>query len=308
MAQKDIFEKKSVSPIKIFTAINNHDYENLQVFMNNTDWYSIAPQLIIPRDKIRTLVRLIKDEEVRLDVMRYLDKYALDYFKPAAEKLAPETTATPIFTDTELERQTMYLMDEFRKELRFQIDLIESTGKFSGEKYHLQDKKIKDLEKQVKELQETNLQLKTRIDELEHPERKHQVPNDLRCEEFYHIISYLEKYGYVIHRESTIGMYRGPIYYHWNIPSPKALFGYFVCKTCYLLELRTKEDHLMWKLFKQAFDNFDTFEKQARDHASKNKNWENVASSVKPDGAHIIDEAFAYCAKQMERSKALKNE
>lgn len=305
MAQKDIFEKKSVSPIKIFTAINNHDYENLQVFMNNTDWFSIAPQFIIPRNKIRALVRLIENEEVRLDVMRYLDKYALDYFKPAAEKLAPETTATPIYTDTELERQTMYLMDEFRKELRFQIDLIESTGKFSGEKYHLQDKKIKDLEKQVKELQETNLQLKTRIDELEHPERKHQIPNELRCEEFYHIITYLQKQGVVTLKKAPDYYYQTPIFYRWN--GTKALFGYFVCKICYLLELRTRNDHLIWKPFKQAFENFDDLEKQARDIASKNKNWE-YSSLNKPEDAYFVDDALKYLEEQIAKSKASKQQ
>ena len=293
---------------KIAIHINKHQYDDLEVFLSDYDWDLVGEIILIPSN-VRGFIKEIEDAEVRLDVARFLKKYAEQYLREAAERLeyaeAEKNAVSPSLV-RKREKSAEEYIEYFQQELGYLIDQLENSGGFSGDKFKKQQEKIENLEKQVKELQETNLQLKKRVDELEHPEKRHQVPNELRCEEFYHIMSYLQKSGYVSPRESPVGMYRGPIYYHWNILTPKALFGYFVCKTCYLLELRTKEDHLMWKLFKQAFDNFNKFEKQARDHASKNKNWENVASSVKPDGAHIIDEAFAYCAKQMELSKKRK--
>lgn len=299
MAQKDVLEKKSVSPIKIFTAINNHDYENLQVFMNNTDWFSITPQLIIPRDKIRALVRLIVDEEVRLDVMRYLDKYALDYFKPAAEKLAPETAATPIYTDTELERQTMYLMDEFRKELRFQIDLIESTGKFTGEKYHLQDKKIKALEKQVNELQETNLQLKTRINRFEHPEKYGKfIPPELNNTQFRMIMEYLQSKRIVfpLFADGTFG--RVIQCYRWQ--SSKALFGYYVEQLNVEFELNEAREQRNWQIFEPVFENYAEIVEEARKAVSKYRNNPKI---LLPAGADHIQEAIEEASKNNDHSK-----
>ena len=300
-------------PDGIFEAINRHEYDNLKTFLDNTDWYSFTPQFIIPREDIRRLVRIIKDEEVRRDVMNYLKRYASDYFRDGAREMAIDGGG--VYIESELERRTDEIMDDFKKELAFQIDLIESNGQFSGDKFSNLNKKIQDLENEIGNLKEERLKLhkeiatqKAMIDELEHPERKHQVPNELQCEEFYHIITYLTKARAVRPIHSPNYYNRDSVCYLWDIATPKSLFGYFVCKTCYLLELRTKDDHLMWKLFKKAFINFDTFEKQARDHASLNKNWEDVRTSVKPDGAHIIDEAFEYCKKQMEISKNRKRE
>ena len=288
------------------------EWNNLdELLQDGILWSAIDPERIIPKNSLRCFTKSIIDKEVRLNVMKFLFDYAEYYFSDGARELAWVGVNT--IEKRDLEERIRNYITEFRTELSTQISQIEKNGAYSGDKFHKQENKIKDLEKEVEELKDQKQKLhkeiaalRSRIDELEHPERRHQVPNELRCEEFYHIISYLQKSGYVSPRESPVGMYRGPIYYHWNIPSPKALFGYFVCKTCYLLELRTKEDHLMWKLFKQAFDNFDTFEKQARDQASKNKNWINAISSDKPEGAHIIDDAFAYCAAQMELSKKRK--
>jgi len=282
-----------------------------ELLQDGINWSEIQPETIIPKMEIRAFCKKILNKEVRLDVMKFLFDYAEYYFSDGARELAwVGETSMP---KSILEDRIHDYISQFRSELSTQISQIEKTGQFSGDRFRQLEEKIKKLEKEGKNLKEDKRKLhqeiatlKERIDELEHPEKRHQVPNELRCEEFYYIISYLQKYGYVSPRESPVGMYRGPIYYHWNIPSPKALYGYFVCKTCYLLELRTKEDHLMWKLFKQAFDNFDTFEKQARDQASKNKNWINAISSDKPEGAHIIDEALKYSEEQMAKSKESK--
>ena len=271
-------------------------------------WSAIDPERIIPKNSLRCFTKSIIDKEVRLDVMKFLFDYAEYYFNDGAKDLVWDGES-PIVKSI-LDERTREYISQFRTELSTQISQIEKTGAYSGDKFKKQEEKNKKLEKEIGELKDERRKLhqeiatlKARIDELEHPERIHQVPNELRCEEFYHIITYLTKARVVqlVPRSDTY--YNIPQCYHWNISTPKALFGYFVCKTCYLLEFRTKDDHLIWKPFKQAFDNFDTFEKQARDQASINHNWVDVTSSTKPDGAHVIDEAFDYSARQVALSK-----
>ena len=243
-----------------------------------------------------------------MDVMKFLFDYAEYYFTDGARELAWGGDTS--IAKSVLDDRTRDYISQFRSELSTQISQIEKTGAYSGDKFHKQENKIKDLEKEVEELkgQKQKLHkeiaaLRLKINELEHPERKHQIPNELRCEEFYYIINYLQNKGIVTPKTTLESYYRTPICYHWN--SPKVLFGYFVCKICYLLELRTKDDHLIWKPFKLAFENFDELEKQARDYASKNKNWE-TSSAIKPEDAFIIDEALKYSEEQMAKSKESK--
>ena len=273
-------------------------------------WSAIDPERIIPKNSLRCFTKSIIDKEVRMDVMKFLFDYAEYYFTDGAKEMAwgGETS----IAKSTLDDKTRDYISQFRSELSTQISQIEKTGAYSGDKFHKQEEKIKLLEKKNKELSEEKLQLhkeiaalKLRVEELEHPERRHQIPNELQCEEFYYIITYLTKKGIVTPKQAPDSYYRNAVCYHWN--TSKVLFGYFVCKVCYLLELRTKKDHLMWKVFKLAFDNFGELEKQARDLASKNKNWES-ASSTKPDDAYIVDEAMQYCAAQMELSKKRKGE
>lgn len=273
-------------------------------------WSAIDPERIIPKNSLRCFTKSIIDKEVRLDVMKFLFDYAEYYFNDGAKELSWNGESS-IVKET-LDERTREYISQFRTELSTQISQIEKTGAYSGDTFHKQEEKIKDLEKETKDLKEEKKKLhqeiatlKARIDELAHPERQHQIPNELQCEEFYYIITYLQKKGIVTPKQAPDSYYRNAVCYHWN--TSKVLFGYFVCKVCYLLELRTRQDHLMWKLFKLAFDNFGELEKQARDLASKNKNW-GSASSTKPDDAYIVDEALQYCAAQMELSKKRKGQ
>lgn len=285
------------------------EWNNLdELLQDGILWSAIDPERIIPKNSLRCFTKSIIDKEVRLNVMKFLFDYVEYYFSDGARELAWVGVNT--IEKRDLEERIRNYITEFRTELSTQISQIEKTGAYSGDKFHKQENKIKNLEKEVEELKDQKQKLhkeiatlRSRIDELEHPERRHQIPNELQCEEFYYIIIYLQKSGVVTPKQAPNAYYSNQLCYRWN--KSKALFGYFVCKICYLLELRTKNDHLIWKVFKQAFENFDALEKQARDIASKNKNWEDT-SSTKPDEAYIVDEALQYSASQIERSKAKK--
>ena len=276
------------------------------------EWDLVADELIEPKE-IRKFTKRITDEEVRLDVMKFLQKYAKQYFREAAERAEYKEkvdnsvgfSLVAIHIKTPDERVQL-----IRQELLFLIDQIENKGQYTGDHVAKLNKRIAELEKQnskMAEIRQTLIQeievLKARIEILEHPERRHQIPDELRCEEFYHIINYLSKCRVVTAKKTEESYYGIPLCYRWN--KSKALFGYFVCKVCYLLELRTRNDHLIWKPFKQAFENFDALEKQARDLASKNKNWED-SFSTKPDEAYLIDDALKYAEEEMALSKNQK--
>lgn len=284
-------------------------WQNLEeLLQDGIHWSDIEPATIIPKMEIRAFCKKILDKEVRLDVMKFLFDYAEYYFSDGARELAWEGEIS--MPGDVIKSRIRNYISEFRSELSTQITQIEKTGAYSGDKFHKQEARIKELEEQNEKLEEIRHTLineieilKARIDALEHPERGHQIPDELQCEEVYYIMHYLQQYRVVTPKPVSNAYYGNQLCYHWN--KTKVLFGYFVCKVCYLLELRTKNDHLIWTVFKQAFDNFDALEKQARDHASKNRNWEN-ASSKKPDEAYIIDEALEYSAEKIANSKARK--
>ncbi len=291
--------------------LDKDKYDNLDSFLRDFEWDLVGETILIPKN-VRIFAKGIHDVEVRVDLLKFLHKYARQYFYDAAEHLSYRDKVNSI-SDPYIEKVKTpdEYIQRFQQEVAFLLDQIETAGEFSGDKFKKLQKRIEELEKKNEKLEEIRQTLineveilKAKIEELEHPERKHQIPNELQCEEFYHIITYLENMRIVTHRKGD-AYYRSSICYHWN--STKALFGYFVCKICYLLELRTREDHLIWKPFKQAFENFGELEKQARDHASKNRNWENP-SSAKPEDAYIVDDALKYSEEQMARSKARKKD
>jgi len=254
-------------PDGIFEAINRHEYDNLKTFLDNTDWYSFTPQFIIPREDIRRLVRIIKDEEVRRDVMNYLKRYASDYFRDGAQEIAIDRGG--VYIESELERRTDEIMDDFKKELAFQIDLIESNGQFSGDRFNKLEKKIKDLEKQIKETLEENIKLKEKINRYENPWAYGKyIPDKFRTPIFQEIIEALQKKRIVliITKPNSYG-YPEMCCFRWL--GNHDLFGYFVDKISYEFELRDSGGRISWAALKPAVENYDEIIRTARNAVSK---------------------------------------
>ena len=65
----------------IIANINEHQYEDLDQYLkNDIDWEDIGYILLSPL-KVRKFVKSIKGKEVRIDVMKFLHKYAKQYFR-----------------------------------------------------------------------------------------------------------------------------------------------------------------------------------------------------------------------------------
>jgi len=234
--------------------------------------------------------------------MKFLQKYAVDYFFPMALTLSEADYRRGNIAYIEIHNNASDIIEQFRKELLFQIDLIESTGEFSGDKFNKLQKRAKELEKQVEELKTENKKLSTKVDTYEHPYRHGLfIPIELQEEEFWHIMKYLQSKQIVMPYQDR-NEYGLPhvACYQWCDNASKALFGYFADRVSYELDLY-KDKHIQWKIFRPVFVNFKELEKQAKDVVSKYKSWANPQVPL-PKGYEIIDAAVEYAMKKMDKN------
>ena len=277
----------------VLSLINEHKYENLDYFLkNDVDWDAIGSGLILPKD-VRKFVKGISSTEVRLDVMKFLHKYARQYFREAAEAEEYAEKQDGMFAvGPEVHIKTA---DErivlFQQELAYLIQQVEEDGEFSGDKFSKQAKRITELEKQVKELKDENNKLEAILDRFRHPYDygKH-IPEPLRNKMFFDIMESLKnkrlvKISYV---QTAIG--EKPCCYFWC--GTKALFGYFVTHVSEALNLKKGRDVLDWKVFEPAILNYDDKIGEAR---KANSTCKKKNSKVKD--SEKIDEAIQFAIK-----------
>ena len=142
---------------KILQDINNHEYEDLEKFLKKTDWFSVPKGSILPRAKVRAFVTSIADDEVRLAVMRFLQKYEDHYFKEEDNVFEPVLGTDPIAA--------------FHRELSVQIEQLTSTGEFSGNRFSKLEKQVAKLKEENEQYKKANQFLQEKIDRFEHPEK-----------------------------------------------------------------------------------------------------------------------------------------
>ena len=70
----------AVSIKSILNTLNTHNYSDLSVFLQDTDWSGLTPATIVPKKEMRKFVKAIEDREVRLAVMKFLYDYTDAYF------------------------------------------------------------------------------------------------------------------------------------------------------------------------------------------------------------------------------------
>lgn len=288
--------KKRITTQAIVSTINNHQYDKLGDLLADIEWSNIEPGEIIRCSALRKFTKAIVDKEVRHDVMHFLEVYAENYFSDGAEELVLEdfhAQGVRIMPDARRREAAVYL-SKFRAELNAQIQQLNTMEDYSGERFKNQEKRIKELEKQVKELQENKKQLEIKLDTWEHPSRyEHYIPDELNSDVFTIIMKYL------CSRQLAIGMRDNTVYgnfiqcYHWY--GSKALFGYFVDRLSYELELRDSGGRIQWKLFKPVIHNYDELIKEARNTVSE---YTNNPQIRKPEKADVIEEAIKKANKK----------
>ena len=136
----------------ILTAINSLKLDLDRYLKNDVDWESVGDILIVPQ-QVRKFIKSIQDKETRMDVARFLKKYAQQYFREAAEAMEYKDKAENFMAvgpdipiKTADERIAL-----FQQELGFLLDQDESTGEFSGNKFKKLQERITQLEEELKE-------------------------------------------------------------------------------------------------------------------------------------------------------------
>jgi len=135
-------EKSGVSIESILKGITWYTGDNLDQYLKSIDWFSVNPEDIIPRPKLRNFAKQIYKLEQRLQVLKFLRKYKDYYFG--------KFWGMPFWGG--------YPSVDFEEELNILIEQIESDGEFSTGK-------IDSLNAQVISLQNKNKELENKIKE-----------------------------------------------------------------------------------------------------------------------------------------------
>ena len=281
MKSKESFLKK------ITEQLNQHEYSNLTKFLEHIDWFSIPHEQIVPREKVRAFIKSIENEETRLNVARFLQKYEDYYFKEPDNGFTADFGTDPIA--------------EFHRELEFLIKQLTSNGEFSDDKFSKLQKRITDLEKQVNELKVKNAKLEAQMDIYENPQDYgFGITGQLERQEFYWIMKYLvgQRVARVKYVQTDWGQVPGA--YHWD--KEMGLFGYFVDQVSDFLDLRDSADRIKWEPFKKAFLNFDKLEKEARNAISRYK----TPHGKYPDNGDLVRNAIKYAQEKAQEEESKK--
>ncbi len=272
--------KKGESLLRNVTEqLNRHEYTDLTKFLDGIDWFSIPHEQIVPREKVRAFIKGIENEETRLSVARFLQKYEDYYFKEADNGFTANIGPDPIA--------------EFHRELEFLIKQLTANGEFSDEKFSKLSKRIAELEKQERELTAKVADLETQLDKYKHPSDygKH-IPDELNNNGFWNIMNHLVRLKLVrqVTEPDSMGVRRVTCF-QWD--ASKALFGYFIGKMNDVLDIRGARVPYNWKIFEPVISNYDELVKEARKSLSAiNNSTSNQA--IRIEGVEKIDEALKY--------------
>ena len=280
----------------VIAQINEHHFDNLDAFLkNDVEWEIIGSKLIQPKD-VRKFVKKISNQEVQLDVMKFLHKYARQYFREAAEKEEYAEKQDDMFAvgpkvhiKNASERITL-----FQQELAFLIQQVEETGEFSGNRFSKLEEQVAQLKEENERYKKANQFLQEKIDRFEHPEKHNKYfPPELFNSTFENIMKHLQsaQIALPIYAKGTYG--RVITCYQWY--GRKSLFGYFVIKVSDALNLKKGRDTYKWEIFKPAFSNYDELIKEARKAISTFKN-----QKTKIENAEIIDQAIEFAAQKVK--------
>lgn len=271
------------------------------------EWTEISPDTIVPKLELRRFTKSISDTEIRLAVMKFLHEYAIYYFYDSAYSYVKDEYARNNWTSGEgdYSHDADVYISQFQSELATQISQIEKTGEFSGNKFSALEKKVLELESQLKTLKEKNKKLSDELFFIKHPENfgKH-IPIELNDPIFKDAMSYLISQNLATSHLEQVSYGLALNSYYWY--GSKSLFGYFVDRISHELELRDSGGRLNWKPFKHAFINFDELISEARNAISKYTQNERAR---KPEQADIVENAikYAYQMKEKEEARNKKN-
>lgn len=284
-------EQASVLIESIITTLNTHSYENLDSYLKDFEWDVVAPLLIDPKE-IRKFLKKISNKEVQLDVMQFLEKYAKQYFREAAEnkeyREKVRIMQDPYRDHIKTAKDYIQL---FKEELLFLIDQSKNAGQFTGEEFSKLKREKKQLERRIEELANEVSIIKAKIHKYEHPHAygKH-IPDDLQTDAFFNIMDHLVERKIVrkVTEPNNVGVHFTTCY-QWD--ASKALFGYFVYRMNKELNLNGARVPLDWKIFEPVINNYSDLIDEARKALSTYMNGSSLQTN-RIKGVEKVDYAI----------------
>ncbi len=271
-------------------------YNNLNSFLRDFEWDLVGETILIPKN-VRKFAKAIHEEERRLDVLKFLHKYARQYFYDAAEHLSYLERVSTI-SDPYVEKiktPDEYIL-RFQQEVAFLIDQIETAGEFSGDRLKKLTQRIAQLEDENREYKNANKYLQDKVNRFENPHKYGKfIPAELKNGKFSKIMQYLQMKEIVMPLYPEKDYTRGISCYQWY--GSCALFGYFVWKLNQEFELNEARDLLNWQVFETAINNYDKLIKEARKAVSK---FRKDDKTLLPAKADCVEEAIKYANGELD--------
>ena len=254
------------------------------------------------KDIITTIVHRYRNQALRKIIVGYM-RNAYDEVKnqPASTGLPWEKISDNIGDESFWDK---LLQDCENEDIKKEEEAL-SIQKSKDERIAELEAQIKDLKREKNDAIEDKRQAererdkyRRKLEELTSRFNRKHIPAELKSEEAQLILSHLMRkdiispLGYDTYGNTDIQCYR------WD--GTGALFGYFVDKMNFQLELADSGGRLNWKIFKMAFANYEEKEKRARDTVSFYKMHQEAKM---PENAEKIDDAIAYAEKIINEKK-----
>ena len=281
-------EDESLTLQKVADAINNHEYKDLADYVRDVEWERYGN--LIHKLELRHFTKSIRDKEKRRFVMHYLHDNAGYYFEDAISKEIGMCGDEFVYTD-----RFNGLISVIHSELEAQLHQLEDFEETDIVKLNRLQERIRKQDDEIQILKTENKELQRKVHYYEHPSQYGKgISAELNHPIFLYTMEYLAAHHLALkcHEPNEYGI-REITCYSWQ--GSKALFGYFVDKISYELELRDSGGRLNWKPFSQAFINFDEIVKEARNKVSKYSNNDKIKW---PEGAETVEEAIKYAQKR----------
>lgn len=264
------------------------------------DWQSATDDF--DRIVVENIVRRFKDPQDRKIIVNYI-KEALEKTNQNRHSAIKYSMVTgSLQTDDKFLDELLQQKEEEDKQQAEKEQAIEKT----------KDERITELEEHVKTLTKEKQDAIRYKEDAERERDRYRknwedlnsrlnrkfIPAELKSEEAKLIIEALIEQDLITPLGHNTGVEFVVQMYRWD--GSGALFGYFIDKMNFQLELADSGGRLNWKPFKQAFSNYEEKEKRARDTVSYYKQHPEVKM---PEKAEKIDEAIANAEKIISEKK-----
>lgn len=276
------------------------EFDMSMCFCTTQEWKDATDDFdqVVVEDIIRRFNAPDARETLVAEISKALEDANQDpHSSPKVSMVSHRLKATDKFLDE--------LLKQKEEEEQHAVELEKAIEKSKDERIAELEAQVKSLEQEKKdanwekkEAERERDKYRKRLEELTSRLNKKYIPASLKTEEAELILNELMRKDII----SPLGHNNSVEFviqcYRWD--ETGALFGYFVDKMNFQLELADSGGRLNWKIFRCAFANYEEKEKRARDTVSSYKQHPKVKM---PENAEKIDEAIANAEKIISEKK-----